>query len=124
MATAVSPLAVTLPELPPLAGVRLAATEAASAIRDRTDVVMIEARDRQHGCRGIHLEQMPRRSGRLVPGVAEGRQSAVGGGECGQRERLHWQGRARRLRRNGRGRREAGRVSGAAGIRRFHRRDR
>ena len=45
----------------------------ASAIRDRTDVVMIEALDRQHGCRGIHLEQMPRRADRLVPGVAERR---------------------------------------------------
>ena len=43
MATAVSPLAVPLPELPPLAGVRLSATAAGIRYQDRTDVVMIEA---------------------------------------------------------------------------------
>jgi glutamate N-acetyltransferase / amino-acid N-acetyltransferase len=42
MATAVSPLAVPLPELPPLAGVRLAATAAGIRYQGRTDVVMIE----------------------------------------------------------------------------------
>ncbi|WP_428484745.1 bifunctional glutamate N-acetyltransferase/amino-acid acetyltransferase ArgJ [Rhodopila sp.] len=42
MPTAVSPLAVTLPELPPLAGVRLAATAAGIRYQDRTDVVMME----------------------------------------------------------------------------------
>jgi glutamate N-acetyltransferase/amino-acid N-acetyltransferase len=43
MATAVSPLAVPLPELPPVAGVRLSATAAGIRYQDRTDVVMIEA---------------------------------------------------------------------------------
>lgn len=42
MPTAVSPLAVNIPELPPLAGVRLAATEAGIRYQGRTDVVMIE----------------------------------------------------------------------------------
>ena len=42
MATAVSPLAVPLPELPPLAGVRLAATVAGIRYQGRTDVVMME----------------------------------------------------------------------------------
>jgi glutamate N-acetyltransferase/amino-acid N-acetyltransferase len=42
MATAVSPLAVELPELPPLAGVRLSATAAGIRYKDRTDVVMME----------------------------------------------------------------------------------
>ena len=42
MATAVSPLAVKLPELPPLAGVRLSATAAGIRYQGRTDVVMIE----------------------------------------------------------------------------------
>jgi glutamate N-acetyltransferase / amino-acid N-acetyltransferase len=42
MATAVSPLAVPLPELPPLAGVRLSATAAGIRYQGRTDVVMIE----------------------------------------------------------------------------------
>jgi glutamate N-acetyltransferase/amino-acid N-acetyltransferase len=42
MATAVSPLAVSLPELPPLAGVRLSAAAAGIRYRGRTDVVMIE----------------------------------------------------------------------------------
>jgi len=42
MANAVSPLAVPLPELPPLAGVRLSATEAGIRYQGRTDVVMIE----------------------------------------------------------------------------------
>jgi glutamate N-acetyltransferase/amino-acid N-acetyltransferase len=42
MATAVSPLAVPLPELPPLAGVRLAAAEAGIRYQNRTDVVMVE----------------------------------------------------------------------------------
>ena len=43
MVTAVSPLAVPLPDLPPLAGVRLSATAAGIRYKDRTDVVMIEA---------------------------------------------------------------------------------
>ena len=42
MATAVSPLAVKLPDLPPLAGVRLSAAEAGIRYQNRTDVVMIE----------------------------------------------------------------------------------
>src|SRR3984885_3822396 len=42
MATNVSPLAVPLPELPPLAGVRLSATAAGIRYQGRTDVVMME----------------------------------------------------------------------------------
>jgi glutamate N-acetyltransferase / amino-acid N-acetyltransferase len=42
MPNAVSPLAVPLPELPPLAGVRLSATAAGIRYQDRTDVVMME----------------------------------------------------------------------------------
>ncbi|HYZ21911.1 MAG TPA: bifunctional glutamate N-acetyltransferase/amino-acid acetyltransferase ArgJ [Rhodopila sp.] len=42
MANAVSPLAVTLPELPPLAGVRLSAAAAGIRYQGRTDVVMME----------------------------------------------------------------------------------
>ena len=42
MTTAVSPLAVPLPELPPIAGVRLNAAEAGIRYKNRTDVVMIE----------------------------------------------------------------------------------
>jgi glutamate N-acetyltransferase/amino-acid N-acetyltransferase len=42
MATAVSPLAVPLPELPPLAGVRLSATAAGIRYQGRTDVVLME----------------------------------------------------------------------------------
>jgi glutamate N-acetyltransferase/amino-acid N-acetyltransferase len=42
MATAVSPLAVALTALPPLAGVRLAAAAAGIRYQGRTDVVMIE----------------------------------------------------------------------------------
>src|SRR5271165_546883 len=42
MATAVSPLAVALPDLPPLAGVRLSAAAAGIRYQGRTDVVMIE----------------------------------------------------------------------------------
>ena len=42
MITAVSPLAVTLAELPPLAGVRLAAAEVGIRYQGRTDVVLIE----------------------------------------------------------------------------------
>ncbi len=42
MATAVSPLAVALPELPPLAGVRLGAAAAGIRYQGRTDLVMIE----------------------------------------------------------------------------------
>jgi glutamate N-acetyltransferase/amino-acid N-acetyltransferase len=41
MATAVSPLAVKLPELPPLAGVLLSATSAGIRYQGRTDVVMM-----------------------------------------------------------------------------------
>ena len=39
---AVSPLAVALPDLPPIAGVRLGAAEAGIRYRGRTDVVMVE----------------------------------------------------------------------------------
>ena len=39
---AVSPLAVALPELPPLAGVRLGAAAAGIRYQGRTDVVMME----------------------------------------------------------------------------------
>ena len=42
MATAVSPLAVVLPELPPLAGVRLGSAAAGIRYQGRTDLVMIE----------------------------------------------------------------------------------
>jgi glutamate N-acetyltransferase / amino-acid N-acetyltransferase len=42
MAIAVSPLAVPLPELPPLAGVRMSAIEAGIRYQGRTDVVMME----------------------------------------------------------------------------------
>jgi len=42
MTSSVSPLAVSLPELPPLAGVRLASAAAGIRYRDRTDVVMME----------------------------------------------------------------------------------
>ena len=42
MATPVSPLAVALPELPPLAGVRLSADAAGIRYQGRTDVVMAE----------------------------------------------------------------------------------
>ena len=40
--TGVSPLAVALPELPPLAGVRLGATAAGIRYQGRTDLVLIE----------------------------------------------------------------------------------
>src|ERR1700753_2262979 len=43
MATKVSPLAVELPALPPLAGVRLASAAAGIRYQGRTDVVMMEA---------------------------------------------------------------------------------
>jgi glutamate N-acetyltransferase/amino-acid N-acetyltransferase len=42
MTSAVSPLAVALPELPPLAGVRLNAMAAGIRYKDRTDLVMME----------------------------------------------------------------------------------
>ena len=42
MSSAVSPLAVALPELPPLAGVRLNATAAGIRYQGRTDLVMME----------------------------------------------------------------------------------
>ena len=42
MSTAVSPLAVALPDMPPLAGVRLSAAEAGIRYKGRTDVVMME----------------------------------------------------------------------------------
>jgi glutamate N-acetyltransferase/amino-acid N-acetyltransferase len=42
MTNAVSPLAVAMPELPPLAGVRLAAAEAGIRYQGRTDLVMME----------------------------------------------------------------------------------
>ena len=44
MAPPVSPLAVPLPELPPLAGVRLGAAQAGIRYQGRTDLVMVELR--------------------------------------------------------------------------------
>ena len=41
MADAVSPLAVALPDLPPLEGVRLGAAAAGIRYQGRTDVVML-----------------------------------------------------------------------------------
>ncbi|MBO0711892.1 MAG: bifunctional glutamate N-acetyltransferase/amino-acid acetyltransferase ArgJ [Acetobacteraceae bacterium] len=42
MATEVSPLAVAMPQLPPIAGVRLGAAEAGIRYKGRTDLVMVE----------------------------------------------------------------------------------
>lgn len=42
MSTSVSPLAISLPELPPLAGVRLGSAEVGIRYKGRTDVVMME----------------------------------------------------------------------------------
>ena len=42
MAISVSPLAIPLPELPPLAGVRLGAAAAGIRYQGRTDLVMVE----------------------------------------------------------------------------------
>ena len=48
MPTPTSPLAVPLPELPPLAGVRLAAAQAGIRYKGRTDLVMIELPEGTH----------------------------------------------------------------------------
>ena len=94
----VSPLAIPLPELPPLRRVRLGAAAVGLRYQGRTDVVMMEVVARQRGGGRLHLQQVPGRTGGLVPRRAEGAQGAAGGGECRQRQRLHRPCRARGLR--------------------------
>ena len=59
MASPVSPLAVPLPELPPIAGVRLGAAEAGIRYQGRTDLMMMEFAAGHHGRRGLHPQQCP-----------------------------------------------------------------
>ena len=120
----VSPLAVALPALPPIAGVRLGAAAAGIRYQGRTDLVMVELAAGTTVA-GVFTPQMPRRAGGLVPRGAASRAGARAGGECRQRQRLHRPGRARGLRaRPPRPRRQAGRLPGAAGVPGLHRRDR
>ena len=72
MAINVSPLAVPLPELPPIAGVRLGAVAAGIRYQGRTDLVMMELAAGHDGRRRVHLQQVPRRAGGLVPCRAAG----------------------------------------------------
>ena len=64
---AVSPLALPMPEVPPVAGVRLGVVEAGIRYDGRADLTMIGIRPGHHGGRRLHPQQMPRRAGRLVP---------------------------------------------------------
>ena len=120
----VSPLAVQLAEVPPLAGVRLGAAEAGIRYRNRTDLVMLELAAAHHRRRRVHQQPLPGGAGRLVSRVAEGRPRAGGGGKCGQRQCLYRSRRAGSLRGHRCRRGRTGRLSGEAGVRRLHRRDR
>ena len=48
-------------------GVRLGAAAAGIRYQGRTDLVMIELAAGSDGRRRVHLQQVPRRAGRLVP---------------------------------------------------------
>ena len=119
----VSPLAVPLPELPPVAGVRLGAAAAGIRYRERTDLVMMEfaAAPPSPAC---SPQQVPGSAGRLVPCVAGRRQGASGRGERRKRQRVHRQAGRESMRRDRRGRGEAGGLPAEAGVHRLHRRDR
>ena len=72
MATSVSPLAVPLSELPPLAGVRLGAAAAGMRYQGRDDLVMIELAPGTTVAGVFTSNKCPGRAGGLVPSGAEG----------------------------------------------------
>ena len=119
----VSPLAVPLPELPPLAGVRLGAAEAGIRYA-RTDLVMMEVPPGSTVAGVFTSNKCPGAPVDWCRACAEGRQGAAGGGECRQCQRVHRHGRARGLRGDGRGGGGAGGMPRAAGVRRLDRGDR
>ena len=77
------------PLAPPVAGVRLGAAAAGIRYQGRTDLVMAELAAGHDGRRRVHQQQMPGRTGRLVPGRAGGGPGAGRGGQCRQRQRVH-----------------------------------
>ena len=94
MSTAVSPLAPTdVPEMPQIAGVRLATAAAGIRYKGRTDVLLAVLDKGTSGRRRLHQVEMPVGAGRMVPRQAEGRQGPRAGGEFRQRQRLHRQDR-------------------------------
>ena len=124
MASPVSPLAVPLPELPPLAGVRLGAAAAGIRYQGRTDLVMMELAAGTTVAGVFTSSKCPGAPVDWCRAVAGRRQGARGGGERRQRQRVHRQGRARCLRGDRGGGGEAGGLPGEAGVHRLHRRDR
>ena len=124
MALSVSPLAVPLPELPPVAGVRLGTAAAGLRYQDRTDVVMIELASgttvagvfTSNQCPGAPVDwcRAALKGGRARAVVVNAGNANVFTGKRG----------ARRLRGDGGSGGEAGRLPAAAGLRRLDRRDR
>ena len=96
MSTAVSPLAPKhVPDLPAIAGVRLATAEAGIRYAGRTDVLLALFEPGTTIGRRVHQVEMPVGAGRMVPGPSQGRQSPRAGGQFRQCQCLHRQKRAR-----------------------------
>ena len=100
MSTAVSPLAPTdVPDMPAIAGVKLATAAAGIRYKGRTDVLLAVHGQGHDGRRRVHQIEMPVGAGGMVPRQAEGRAGARAGGEFRQCQRLHRQDRHGRRRR-------------------------
>ena len=72
MSTAVSPLAPTdVPDMPEIAGVRLATAAAGIRYKGRTDVLLALMDKGTDGGRRVHQVEMPVGAGRMVPRQTE-----------------------------------------------------
>ena len=87
-----------VPDMPAIAGVRLATAAAGIRYKGRTDV-LLALFDRAPRWRASSPLEVPVGAGRLVPRQLKARQGARAGGQFRQRQRLHRQDRAARRRR-------------------------
>ena len=125
MDSPVSPLAVPLPDLPPLAGVRLGAAAAGIRYQGRNDLVMIELAPGTTVAGVFTSNKCPGAPVDWCRAALAGGRARGAGGECRQRQCVHRAApgaRPARATRGGGG--EAGRLPGEAGVHRLHRRDR
>ncbi len=113
-----------VPEMPVIAGVRLATAAAGIRYKGRTDVLLALLDKGTTGCRRVHQVEMPVGAGRMVSRQAEGGQCARAGGQLRQRQRLHRQDRQGVHRADRADRSEGGRLLDLGSVPRLDRRDR
>ena len=94
----ISPLAPkTIPDMPAIAGVRLATAAAGIRYQGRTDVHARRLRRRHQRRRRVHALEMPFGAGRVVPRPDQGRPRPRAGRQFRQCQRLYRQERPRGL---------------------------